>query len=363
MSYMHVEQLITSDEFLAWQDRQEEPHELIGGVRHPVPPRDATFFRLLVNLTAAITAALGDSPWATFMGADPLVANVFDVIRPDAFVARRHERLPVVGFSFRSAGDAIDVKRVDAMRRIDTLQEIVIVDGVTRIVTVERRSSSGRWMTTRHEAGGELRLDTLDVICPVADLFAGLDGPDPTLTLEEFDAWDQTQGCKHEFLDGRIMAMTGARLNHGTTCMNLAAALHRHLESTPCRVFSADAAVRIPSAASHVYPDVVVTCESIDAQQRWMHAPVLVIEVLSMSTQRYDRTDKALVYFQIPSLREYVLVDHVRRHIDLHRREDDGTWSRHASIGDATLHLASLDLTIPAEVIYARVASSGQAAA
>ncbi|MDH0865736.1 Uma2 family endonuclease [Mitsuaria sp. GD03876] len=364
MSYMPVEQLMTADEFLAWQDRQEVPHELLGGLCHPVPARDLVFFRLLVNLTTAITNGLGDAPWATFMGADPLVANAFDVLRPDAFVARGVERSPpVLACLFTTTGGAVDGRRLDALRRVETLRELVIVDRQARAVTVERREAPGTWVRVRHEAGATVRLSTLEIAFPVSDVFVGLDEPDPSLTFEAFWAWDQAQVGKHEFLDGRIVAMTGARVNHGTTCMNLATTFHRHLAGTPCRVFSADAAVRIPLASSHFYPDVVVTCESLCAEQWWLEAPVLVIEVLSMSTQRYDRTDKARAYFCLPSLREYVLVDHVRRHIDLHRREADGSWSRHPSIGDAPLHLQSLDLTVPAEVIYAHMAPSGQAAA
>lgn len=365
MSYLHVEQPMTSDEFLQWQALQEEAHELIDGHPRPLPPRDSAFFRLLVNLTSVIQAASGEeSPWAACLGAEPVIATHLDVVRPDVSFARSDECLsPAFACTFPSATPGIaDAMRLGALRRINTMQELLIVDRGTRRVSVERRNASGGWTATHHEAGGEVRLDFQGIAFPVAAVFAGLDQPDVRLTLEEFCAWEDLQRRRHEFFHGQILAMTGARLDHGTACMNLAASLHQHLRGSPCRVFSENAAVLNP-IGTYFYPDVVVTCERISGHQRWMLAPILVIEVLSVSTQRFDRTEKAQAYFRIPSLREYVLVDHVRRRIDLHRRESDGRWSRHPSIGDAPLHLESLDLTIPAEVIYERIAASNQAAA
>ena len=365
MSYLHVEQPMTSDEFLQWQALQEDLHELIDGRLLPLPPRDASFFRLLVNLTSAIRTALGgESGWEAFTSADPVIATGLDVVRPDAFFARSDERFaPAVACAFPSAaGGLADIRRLGAQRRITTLKELVSVDRDARIVSVERRSPSGGWTTSHHGVGSEVRLDFARITFPVADVFAGFDRADARLTLEEFCAWESSQPRRHEFFHGRILAMTGARLDHGTACMNLAARLHQHLRGSPCRVFSENAAVLNP-IGTYFYPDVVVTCEPINGDQRWMLQPILVIEVLSVSTQRFDRTEKAQAYFRIPSLREYVLVDHVRRRIDLHRRGPDGHWSRHPSIGEAPLHLQSLDLTIPAEAIYERIAASNQAAA
>ncbi|WP_416759268.1 Uma2 family endonuclease [Roseateles sp. So40a] len=365
MSYMPVEQLMTADDYLQWQALQEVPHELIAGHLHPLPPRDRVFFRLLVNLTSAIQGQRGErADWETSLSDCPLVVSDHDVLLPDAFVARIGEcHSPRVALAIPATTRRIaDRRRLDAQRRIATLLELVIVDRETRTVTVERRTGPGTWSVERLATDFDLRLDALGITVAVADVFGGLDRDDPALTLDEFCAWEAKQSRRHEFFHGRIRAMTGALLDHGTVGMNLAAALHQHLRGTPCRVFAADAAVN-QTAGTHFYPDVVVTCEPIDIGQQWLLAPILVIEVLSISTQRFDRTEKAQAYFRLPSLREYVLVDHRRRRIDLHRREPDGSWSCHPSIGDAPLHLQSLDLTIPAALIYERIGPSGLAAA
>lgn len=365
MSYLPVERLMTADEYLQWQDLQEVPHELIAGHLHPLPPRGRVFFRLLVNLTSAIEKHRGErADWTVSLSGLPLVVSDHDVLLPDALVARIgecHDPRVVLAFPATTRRLA-DRRRLEAQRRIATLRELVIVDRETRTVTVERRTGSGTWSVQRCVTGGDLRLDALGVTVAVAEVFAGLDRDDPALTLDEFCAWESRQQRRHEFFHGHIRAMTGGLLDHSTVGVNLTAALHQHLRGTPCRVFAADAAVN-QTAGTHFYPDVVVTCEPIGAGQQWLLAPILVIEVLSISTQRFDRTEKAQAYFRLPSLREYVLVDHRRRRIDLHRREPDGSWSCHPSIGDAPLHLQSLDLTIPAALIYERIAPSGLAAA
>ena len=365
MSYLPVEHWMTADDFLRWQDGQSEPHELIAGHPHPLPPRDPTFFRLLVNLTSAIQTQLGAaSAWSTALSALPLIADDHHVLMPDAVMTpldALHAPPIAMVFPLSTRGLA-DLRRWAALRRMPTLHELIVVDRETRTITVERRTEAGGWTVERLETDGVLNLDVAGIRVLVADAFANMDRPHPSLTLQEFCAWESTQLRRHEFFHGRIRAMTGARLDHCTVCMNLAATLHGHLQGSPCRVFAADAAVKTP-AADIFYPDVVVSCEPIDGTHPWLHGPILVIEVLSVSTRRFDRTQKAQAYFLIPSLQEYVLVDHVRRRIDLHRREPDGQWSRHASIGDAPLELQSVDLTIPAELIYERIAANGQEAA
>jgi Uma2 family endonuclease len=371
MSFMYQEQLMTADEFLKWQAEQERAHELISGRPFPVPDRDPAFFRVLVNVTGAMKRQLGDRGLATFVRGEPLKVDRHNVLLPDARVAPCSAPMdPSVVMEMISAGvRALEVTgRTLTLRRIAALRELVVVDPAARTMRIDRLQADGTWAISEYRLGDIARLESLGIGVDVAQVFAGLDAARQALTLREFLDWDRAPAhselSRYEFFDGAIHALAGATRNHERVVVNLVSCLQRHLADSPCEVFGSNLRLCCEATQGGFFPDVSVVCDNADlSDDDMMRRPMILIEVLSASTARHDRTVKRQHYLQIPSLREYVLVDHVRRHIDLHRREDDGTWSRHASIGDATLHLASLDLTIPAEVIYARVASSGQAAA
>jgi Uma2 family endonuclease len=124
------------------------------------------------------------------------------------------------------------------------------------------------------------------------------------LSLEAFIAWENGQHEKHEFVRGEVFATVGARRVHGQVCLNLAAALKAQLKGSPCAVFMESLKVQI-GRDTLVYPDVFVTCDPSDLRtEQVFAAPTMVVEVLSPSTQAYDRGLKFTLYRSLPSLRE-----------------------------------------------------------
>lgn len=145
-------------------------------------------------------------------------------------------------------------------------------------------------------------------------------------TLTEYLDWEDEQAERHELHDGEIFLMVGARRGHGSIVQNLSRHLGNHLDNTPCRVFAEGMKVQI-AADSVVYPDVFVTCgQDFRADDQVVTDPILVVEVLSPSTQAYDRSLKFALYRRLPSLREYALIDPDTRRVEVMRLGDDGLW-------------------------------------
>jgi Uma2 family endonuclease len=168
------------------------------------------------------------------------------------------------------------------------------------------------------------------------------------MTEAEFLAWDATQTIKHEFVGGEVFAMTGAADFHVTLTGNVYSALRLHLKGSPCRTYFTDMKLRVAATGAYYYPDLMVTCSAADAADSLVkREPVLLVEVLSPSTAAYDRGDKFVAYRQLPSLREYVLIDPQSRRCDVYRVGDDGLWVLHPFESGQDLHLASVDLVVP----------------
>jgi len=126
---------------------------------------------------------------------------------------------------------------------------------------------------------------------------------------QEYLDWEAQQPDKHEYVAGEVFAMVGARRVHVAIAGNLAAALKAHLRGTPYRAFTAGMKLHVAAANAFYYPDVLVTCDARDlAAERFMENPAVLIEVLSESTEAFDRGEKFETYKLIPTLREYLLV-------------------------------------------------------
>ena len=175
------------------------------------------------------------------------------------------------------------------------------------------------------------------------------------MSAAEFLAWDATQTVKHEFVAGEVFAMAGGEDRNYTVAGNLYIALRQHLRGSLCRVYGSDVKLQVESLGSFFYPDLMVTCSAVDAADRLIkRQPVLVVEVLSASTAAYDRGDKFASYRQLPSLAEYLLIDVDSRRCDLFRkREGDGLWVLHPSGADEAVQLASVDLAVTPEALWA----------
>ncbi|HEU0203435.1 MAG TPA: Uma2 family endonuclease [Burkholderiaceae bacterium] len=183
------------------------------------------------------------------------------------------------------------------------------------------------------------------------------------MTPDEYLAWEAAQTERHDYLNGEVFAMAGAEDRHVTAAGNIYMALRQHLTGTPCRAYMSD--MKIQAAENFFfYPDVLVTCSEADRQRPLVkREPTLIVEVLSPSTAAYDRGEKFAHYRQIPTLKEFALVDLETRRTDVYRKGTDGLWVLHPFEAGGTVTLASVDLSISAAVLFADVDEAPPAAA
>jgi len=179
-----------------------------------------------------------------------------------------------------------------------------------------------------------------------------------TFGIDDYMLWEAEQSERHEYLNGEVFAMTGARDAHNTIAGNLFATLRSSLRGSPCRIYIADMKLRVDSVDAVFYPDVMVTCDPRDraaeADLAKRH-PTLLVEVLSESTAAYDRGLKFERYRAIEALREFLLIEQDRRHVDLFRRENDGRWVLESHGPGGGFELASLGVALTLDDLYADV--------
>lgn len=174
------------------------------------------------------------------------------------------------------------------------------------------------------------------------------------MTAAEFLAWDAGQTIRHEFVRGEVFMMAGGEDRNNTVAGNVYIALRQHLRGGPCRVYASDVKLRVEAADCYFYPDVMVTCSAADLADRLIkREPVLVVEVLSPSTAAFDRGNKFADYRALPGLVEYLLIDVDRQRCELYRKGADGLWVLHPGESGAGLELASVDLVISAQALWA----------
>lgn len=149
----------------------------------------------------------------------------------------------------------------------------------------------------------------------------------PYLTFNQYLQMEVQSNIKHEYIDGQTFAMAGASDAHVTIALNLATDLRSHVRGSGCRVYISDMKARIESLNRFYYPDIMVTCEERDQETpTYKSFPTLIVEVLSDSTEAFDRGDKFADYQEIISLREYVLISTKRKRVDCFRRGEQGLW-------------------------------------
>ncbi len=183
--------------------------------------------------------------------------------------------------------------------------------------------------------------------------------PTTYITPEEYLAIERESETKSEYVDGVVYAMTGARINHITVVSNLTAALVNQLSSRDCLVLGGDMKVRLPDSRRFFYPDLSVVCgkpEFHDERRDIILNPLLVIEVLSKSTEAFDRGAKFHAYQQLESLQEYLLVAQDKPVIEQYVRADGGKWSYSATIGnESSLTLPSIECSLNLSAVYNKV--------
>ncbi len=183
----------------------------------------------------------------------------------------------------------------------------------------------------------------------------------PVYSYEEYRRFEDSNPAKHEFVDGRILAMAGGTPAHARLQAAVLFVLEQRLEGSPCQPFPSDLRVRIRETGMATYPDVTVVCGAIETDPDDPHAvvnPTIVVEVTSDRTEHYDRGEKFEHYRMIPSLREYVLVSHRERRVEIRRREAGGTWSDvHAGRGEV-VRIDALGIEVGVDEIYERSEST-----
>ena len=172
----------------------------------------------------------------------------------------------------------------------------------------------------------------------------------------EYLALEARSPVRHEYIAGEIFAMTGASIRHNIIALNIATALRTHLRGTPCRALMEGVKLYLKKERSYFYPDVMVTCEprllELDAQVQVVDSPVLIVEVLSPSTEGIDRREKLRAYRTLPSLKEYAMVSQDECRVELHRRRGDIGWDIITFEPGDMIELASVELALPIAEVY-----------
>lgn len=181
--------------------------------------------------------------------------------------------------------------------------------------------------------------------------------PKIPFTAADYLAWEVDQPERHDFVDGEVYAMSGGEDRNATVAGNVYMALREHLRGSACRVYAVDVRLHVRARDNYFYPDVMVTCSDADRASRLSKSdPVLIVEVLSKSTEAYDRGDKFANYRAIESLAEYVMIDIPARRVELYRKGADGLWVLHPTEmmqADAYITFESVKLKVDSATLFA----------
>ncbi len=173
------------------------------------------------------------------------------------------------------------------------------------------------------------------------------------LSVEDYLRFEAASPVRHDYIGGRVHAMSGTSVRHNIISLNLVTAFHAHLRGGPCKVLAVDVKVRLAVNREDIfyYPDVMVACGDVRPEEHYLRDPTLIVEVLSPSTENIDRREKLLNYTLIPTLNEYVLVAQDTREVTLHRRADQ--W-RPVVVTAATapVEFRAIKLTLPLTQVY-----------
>lgn len=184
------------------------------------------------------------------------------------------------------------------------------------------------------------------------------------MSEQEYLDFERSSPDKHEYADGEIFAMSGGTIEHSSIAANIICELGNALLGRGCRVLTSDMRIKIPATGRYVYPDGSVVCarpEFTDDKRDTLLNPRLIIEVLSDSTEAYDRGDKFAAYQTVASLNEYVLASQKEPRIEVFSRQPDGSWSlRSYGPGDRAA-LSSLGCVLDVDRVYTDVFAPGAA--
>lgn len=173
---------------------------------------------------------------------------------------------------------------------------------------------------------------------------------------EDYLEGERVSPIKHEYCRGLIYAMMGAKKSHVIIAGNIARSIGNYLANSPCVVMSSDIKVRLVEANCYYYPDVVVTChpDDLESNEDFILHPKVVIEVLSKSTAKFDRTAKFVDYQTCPELEEYVLISQTEKLVEVRTRQND-RWETEIYQNGDRIQLKSIDWDGPIDDVYQKV--------
>ena len=183
--------------------------------------------------------------------------------------------------------------------------------------------------------------------------------PLPHVTVDEYLTIERDCKRKHEYFRGEMFAMAGASAAHNQITFNLARLLGNQLADRDCKAYVNDMRVKVSDTELYTYPDGIVTCEDPHFEDEHVDTllnPQVLIEVLSDSTEKYDRGKKFELYREMESLRDYILISQDHAHIERFARDERGNWYLVDATGlDAAMELPSVDCTLPLADVFAKV--------
>ncbi|MDO7847944.1 Uma2 family endonuclease [Hymenobacter sp. M29] len=185
------------------------------------------------------------------------------------------------------------------------------------------------------------------------------DNPD-FISPEDYLRLEREAEFRHEYVEGKIIAMVGASYSHNLICMNLGGEMRSQLRGKNYSVVGSDQRLQIMSGSAFVYPDLTVVCAppkfNEEKKPDTLLNPTLLVEVLSPTTSQYDRSDKFMLYRQVPSLRQYLVLDSQSAYAELHTQDERGRWVLTETRDlDAVLDLSSIGCQVPLAEVYAGV--------
>lgn len=174
----------------------------------------------------------------------------------------------------------------------------------------------------------------------------------PLMTVDEYLAMERESVERHEYVDGRVMLMAGGTINHGVLSLRFGGQLMVALDTGSCRPCSSDVRVQL-SEHQYVYPDVSVTCDPRDqGDLDTIRFPVVIAEVLSPSTEAYDRGRKFDLNRECPTIQDYVLINSAYQQVEVYRRTPDDPWLFYVYGPEDVVELPSINVRIPVSTIY-----------
>jgi Uma2 family endonuclease len=181
----------------------------------------------------------------------------------------------------------------------------------------------------------------------------------PRLTEAEYLRIERAADFKSEFFDGEMFAMAGGSLEHSLIATNIAGEFRSRLKGRDCIAFNADLRIKIETTGLNTYPDLSIICgpaQLVEGSNDTATNPTVIVEVLSDSTEAYDRGKKFEHYRQIPTLREYILVSQEEPRIEQFIRQEDGRWILSEASGlETSLDVPSLGIAVALREIFANV--------